>query len=102
PRRRRPGRAMTAPSRYRGQPGSEGTGTGEIHLGDAPGQAGQDHVSPGENEVRAAFAAVAQERAALAARLRDQLSPVLALLEGRPAVVRLLDFSRDEVPAFLR
>ena len=63
---------MTAPSRYRGQPVSEGTGTGKIYLGDAPGQAGQDHVSPGEDQVRAAFAAVARERAALAARLRER------------------------------
>jgi len=63
---------MTAPSRYRGQPVSEGTGTGKIYLGDAPGQVGQDHVSSGENEVRAAFAAVARERAALAARLRER------------------------------
>jgi len=63
---------MTVPSRYRGQPVSEGTGTGKIYLGDAPGQAGQDHVSSGENEVRAAFAAVARERAALAARLRER------------------------------
>jgi phosphoenolpyruvate-protein kinase (PTS system EI component) len=63
---------MTAPSRYRGQPVSEGTGTGKIYLGDAPGQAGQDHVSSGENEVRAAFAAVARERAALAARRRER------------------------------
>jgi multiphosphoryl transfer protein len=63
---------MTAPSRYRGQPVSEGTGTGKIYLGNAPGQVGQDHVSSGENEVRAAFAAVARERAALAARLRER------------------------------
>ena len=63
---------MTAPSRYRGQPVSEGTGTGKIYLGDAAGQAGQDHVSSGENEVRSAFAAVARERAALAARLRER------------------------------
>jgi len=63
---------MSAASRYRGQPVSEGTGTGKIYLGDAPGQAGQDHVSSGENEVRAAFAAVARERTALAARLRER------------------------------
>jgi multiphosphoryl transfer protein len=63
---------MTVPSRYRGQPVSEGTGTGKIYLGDAPGRAGQDHVSSGENEVRAAFAAVARERTALAARLRER------------------------------
>jgi len=32
----------------------------------------------------------------------DQLTPVLGLLAGRPAVVRLLDFSGDKVPPFLR
>jgi phosphoenolpyruvate-protein kinase (PTS system EI component) len=63
---------MTAARRYRGQPVSEGTGTGKIYLGDAPGQVGQDHGSRGENEVRLAFAAVARERAALAARLRGR------------------------------
>jgi phosphoenolpyruvate-protein kinase (PTS system EI component) len=31
-----------------------------------------------------------------------QLTPVLALLAGRPATVRLLDFSGDKVPPFLR
>jgi phosphoenolpyruvate-protein kinase (PTS system EI component) len=31
-----------------------------------------------------------------------QLTPVLGLLEDRPAVVRLLDFSGDKVPPFLR
>jgi phosphoenolpyruvate-protein kinase (PTS system EI component) len=30
-----------------------------------------------------------------------QLTPILGLLEGRPAVVRLLDFSGDKVPPFL-
>ncbi len=66
---------MTAPSRYRGQPVSEGTSTGKIYLGDAPGQVGgpgREHGSRGENEVRLAFAAVARERAALAARLRER------------------------------
>ncbi len=63
---------MTAPSRYRGQPVSEGTGTGKVYLGDAPGQVGLDRRSPGEDEVRAAFAAVARERTALAARLRER------------------------------
>jgi phosphoenolpyruvate-protein kinase (PTS system EI component) len=63
---------MTAARRYRGQPVSEGTGTGQIYLGDAPGLAGREHGHPGENEVRAAFAAVARERAALAARLRER------------------------------
>lgn len=32
---------------------------------------------------------------------RSALDPVLGLLTGRPAVVRLLDFSGDKVPAFL-
>ncbi len=66
---------MTAPSRYRGQPVSEGIGAGEIYLGDAPGEIGRtgpDRGSPDEHEVRAAFAAVARERAALAARLRER------------------------------
>ena len=66
---------MTAPSRYRGQPVSEGVGAGEIYLGDAPGEIGRtgpDRGSPDEHEVRAAFAAVARERAALAARLRER------------------------------
>ena len=31
----------------------------------------------------------------------DRLTPILALLEDRPAVVRLLDFSGDKVPPFL-
>jgi len=61
---------MTAPSRYRGQPVSEGIGTGEIYLGDAPGEADRGQPNPDEDDVRAAFAAVARERAALAARLR--------------------------------
>jgi phosphoenolpyruvate-protein kinase (PTS system EI component) len=66
---------MTAARRYRGQPVSEGTGTGQIYLGDVPGPAGgpgREHGHPGENEVRAAFAAVARERTALAARLRER------------------------------
>lgn len=35
------------------------------------------------------------------ARQRAQLGPILALLAGRTAVVRLLDFSGDKVPPFL-
>ena len=61
---------MTASSRYRGQPVSEGIGTGEIYLGDAP--TGPHRSDPDEDDVRAAFAAVARERAALAARLRER------------------------------
>jgi phosphoenolpyruvate-protein kinase (PTS system EI component) len=33
---------------------------------------------------------------------RAQLAPILALLEGKPATVRLLDFSGDKIPPFLR
>jgi phosphoenolpyruvate-protein kinase (PTS system EI component) len=32
---------------------------------------------------------------------RERLRPILALLEGRPVTVRLLDFSNDKVPPFL-
>jgi phosphoenolpyruvate-protein kinase (PTS system EI component) len=63
---------MTAPSRYRGQPVSEGIDTGEIYLGDAPGPRVGTGPDPDEDDVRAAFAAVARERAALAARLRER------------------------------
>ena len=63
---------MTTPTRYRGQPVSEGIGTGGIYLGDAPGEADRGQPDPGEDDVRAAFAAVAQERAALAGRLRER------------------------------
>ena len=63
---------MTTPTRYRGQPVSEGIGTGEIYLGDAPGEADRGQPDPGEDDVRAAFAAVARQRAALAGRLRER------------------------------
>ena len=85
---------MTAPRRYRGQAVSEGIGTGEIYLGDAPGQAGRAGPEPGEDDVRAAFAAVARERAALAARLRERgqhleagIVDVGALIAVDPALV---------------
>ena len=63
---------MTASSRYRGQPVSEGIGTGGIYLGDAPEEADRGQPDPGEDDVRAAFAAVARERAALAGRQRER------------------------------
>ena len=63
---------MTAASRYRGQPVSEGTGTGEIYLGDAPAQRTGASRTRAQDEVRAAFAAVAQDRAALAGQLRER------------------------------
>jgi len=61
---------MTAPSRYRGQPVSEGIGLGEIYLGDPHEPINGDRRPATEDEVRAAFAAVARDRAALAGQLR--------------------------------
>jgi phosphoenolpyruvate-protein kinase (PTS system EI component) len=58
---------MTAPSRYRGQPVSEGIAIGEVYLGDAPATGGTPATA---EEVRLAFAAVAHDRAELAVRLR--------------------------------
>jgi phosphoenolpyruvate-protein kinase (PTS system EI component) len=84
---------MTGPTHYRGQPVSEGTGLGEIYLGDAP--SGADPETPGtEADVRAAFAAVARDRAALAAQLRTRgqdleagIVDIAALIAGDPALV---------------
>ena len=91
---------MTGPLHYRGQPVSDGTGLGEIYLGDAPSGAdhapsGADHATPGtEDDVRAAFAAVARDRAALAERLRAcgqdlqaEIVDIAALIAGDPALV---------------
>ena len=36
------------------------------------------------------------------AEQRSQLAPILSLLTGRTATVRLLDFSGDKIPPFLR
>jgi phosphoenolpyruvate-protein kinase (PTS system EI component) len=63
---------MTAPSRYRGQPVSEGTGLGEIYHGDSHEPANGHRRPATEEQVRAAFAAVARDRAALAAGLRER------------------------------
>jgi len=92
---------MTGPVHYRGQPVSEGTGVGEIYLGDAP--SGAVPASPGdppgterwtEDDVRAAFAAVAGDRADLADRLRARgqdvqaaIVDIAALIAGDPALV---------------
>jgi phosphoenolpyruvate-protein kinase (PTS system EI component) len=84
---------MTALSRYRGQPVSEGIGMGVIYLGDAPGGAGADGTLA-EDEVRAAFAAVARQRAALADQLRSRgqdlqagIVDIGALIAADPALV---------------
>ena len=93
---------MTAPSRYRGQPVSEGIGLGEIYLGDAPGGANghhrsateDEHRSATEDEVRAAFAAVARDRAGLAEQLRQRgqeleagIVDIAALIAADPALI---------------
>ena len=91
---------MTAPSRYRGQPVSEGIGLGEIYLGDAPGGTGDANGRPQsqhhatEDDVRAAFAAVARDRAALAGRLRSRgedlqagIVDIAALIAADPALI---------------
>jgi phosphoenolpyruvate-protein kinase (PTS system EI component) len=60
---------MTAPSRYRGQPVSEGTAVGEVYLADGPGTS-HAQAPATVDEVRVAFAAVAHDRAELARQLR--------------------------------
>jgi phosphoenolpyruvate-protein kinase (PTS system EI component) len=84
---------MTSPASYRGQPVSEGIGVGEIYLGDAASAAGP--AGPGtEDDVRAAFAAVARDRATLAGRLRARgqdveagIVDIAALIAADPALV---------------
>jgi phosphoenolpyruvate-protein kinase (PTS system EI component) len=63
---------MTAPSRYRGQPVSDGIGLGQIYQGDSGDRANGHRQPATEDEVRAAFAAVARDRAVLAADLREK------------------------------
>src|SRR5580658_2062093 len=58
---------MTA---YRGTPVSEGVAAGELYLPDVPAGTGTAAVTVTVDEVRAAFAAVAAERDALAGQLR--------------------------------
>ncbi len=84
---------MTAPSRFRGHPVSEGIALGEIYLGDPPGGATAGPAT--EDSVRAAFAAVAQDRAALAGQLRARgqdlqagIVDIAALIAADPALVR--------------
>ena len=63
---------MTTPTRYRGQPVSEGISTGEIYLGDAPGEADRAQPPPTRTTCGAAFVAVARQRAVLACLLRER------------------------------
>jgi phosphoenolpyruvate-protein kinase (PTS system EI component) len=81
---------MTQPSRYRGVPVSEGVAAGQLYRRDT--QAGDRPATP--DEVTAAFAAVAQERSALAQRLRDggradeaDIVAIGALIAADPALV---------------
>ncbi len=80
---------MSPPASYRGLPVSEGVAVGEIHLADAATAA---HATP--EQVRAAFAAVAADRSALADRLRaagrDEAADIVgvgALIAADPALV---------------
>ena len=81
---------MTAPSRYRGQPVSEGVGLGAIYLADAPGDRGGPNGyrrAATEDDVRAAFAAVARDRAALASQLRERGQHYQADIVGIAALI---------------
>jgi phosphoenolpyruvate-protein kinase (PTS system EI component) len=86
---------MTTPSRYRGQPVSEGIGLGEIYQGDPSLTKENGHRRAStEDEVRAAFAAVARDRAALAAELREKgqdqqadIVDIAVLIAADPALV---------------
>ena len=79
---------MSLPMRFRGLPVSEGTAAGSLHVADS-----STSVSATPDEVRAAFAAVAAERFALAERLRgagrDQEAAIIevgALIAADPAL----------------
>jgi phosphoenolpyruvate-protein kinase (PTS system EI component) len=81
---------MSRSRRYRGHGVSEGTAAGLLYRADAPAAAAD--ATPGE--VRAAFAAVADERAALASRLRAdgraseaEIVSVAALIAADPVLV---------------
>ena len=81
---------MTRSSRYRGRPVSEGVAAGKLYRRDT--RAGRHPATP--DEVAAAFAAVAEERSALAQRLRDDgrgdeadIVAVSALIAADPVLV---------------
>jgi phosphoenolpyruvate-protein kinase (PTS system EI component) len=81
---------MTQPSRYRGLPVSEGVAAGQLYRRDT--QASARSATP--DEVAAAFAAVAQERSALAQRLQDDgrgdeaaIVAISALIAADPVLV---------------
>jgi len=81
---------MTQPSRYQGLPVSEGVAAGQLYRRDTQAS-GRPATT---DEVAAAFAAVAQERSALAQRLRDDgrgdeadIVAISALIAADPALV---------------
>jgi phosphoenolpyruvate-protein kinase (PTS system EI component) len=85
---------MSPSRRYRGQAVSDGIGLGEIYLGDAPGGTNGHRRSATEDDVRAAFAAVARDRAALARQLREQgqelqagIVDIAGLIAADPALI---------------
>jgi phosphoenolpyruvate-protein kinase (PTS system EI component) len=86
---------MTSAGHYRGLAVSEGLAIGQLYLGDPPGGAQQGAARPGTpQEVREAFSAVAQERSALAAELRErgraaeaEIVGIGALIAADPALV---------------
>ena len=100
---------MTSTSRYQGLPVSEGLAAGQLYLGDPPVSPAGAPASPASTpafpggapgtratpeEVRDAFAAVARERSALAAQLRErgradqaEIVGIGALIAADPALV---------------
>jgi phosphoenolpyruvate-protein kinase (PTS system EI component) len=83
---------VTQPSQYPGLPVSEGMAAGQLYPGDTPGGPSARAASP--EELRDAFAAVAQERSALAQRLRErgrddqaEIVAIGALMAADPALV---------------
>jgi phosphoenolpyruvate-protein kinase (PTS system EI component) len=86
---------MTPTSYYRGLGVSEGLAAGQVYCGDTPGGAQEGTArSATPEDVRAAFAAVAQERSALAEQLRErglgdqaEIVGIGALIAADPALV---------------
>ena len=79
---------MTPSRRYRGLPVSEGMAAGQLYSGEAPVLPGNlAPVGATPEEVRDAFAAVARERSALAAQLRERGEPGQAEIVGIGALI---------------
>jgi phosphoenolpyruvate-protein kinase (PTS system EI component) len=86
---------MTSTSYYRGLGVSEGLAAGQLYCGDTPGGAQEGTArSATPEDVKAAFAAVARERSALAEQLRErglgdqaEIVGIGALIAADPALV---------------